>query len=124
MMGHKPEIIYSDDEASLSTDAMQKYLKERNIRKVIARSHAWFCERFIRTFKDMLYKRVEALKDDNIQWTSLVYPILLTYTNKLKHSATGYTPSEAKETKHELTVHLNMEVNKTHSQISKHIRTR
>ena len=80
-MGHKPEIIYSDDETSLSTSAMQKYFKDNNISHVITRSHAWFAERFIRTFKDMLYKRVEASKDENIQWTNLIYPILLTYNN-------------------------------------------
>ena len=28
-MKHKPEIIYSDDETSLSTDAMQTYFKEK-----------------------------------------------------------------------------------------------
>ena len=71
-MGHKPEIIYSDDETSLSTAAMQKYFKDNNISHVITRSHAWFAERFIRTFKDMLYKRVEASKDENIQWTNLI----------------------------------------------------
>ena len=59
-MGHKPKIIYSDDETALSTEAMQKYFKDHNIAHVITRSHAWFIERFIRTFKDMLYKRVEA----------------------------------------------------------------
>jgi len=114
-MGHKPDIIYSDDEASLSTDAMKTYFKDHKISHVITRSHAWFCERFIRTFKDTLYKRVEASKDENIQWTSLIYPILLTYNNKLKHSATGYTTSEAKENTNELTVHLNMVVKKKYT---------
>ena len=111
-MGHKPEIIYSDDETALSTDAMQKYFKEHKIKHVITRSHAWFIERFIRTFKDMLYKRVAASKDDNIQWTSFIYPILLTYNHKLTHSATGHTPVQARDKKNELNIHLKMELNK------------
>jgi len=111
-MGHKPEIIYSDDETALSTDAMQKYFKEHKIKHVITRIHAWFIERFIRTFKDMLYKRVAASKDDNIQWTSFIYPILLTYNHKLTHSATGHTPVQARDKKNELNIHLKMELNK------------
>ena len=114
-MGHKPEIIYSDDETSLSTSAMQKYFKDNNISHVITRSHAWFAERFIRTFKDMLYKRVEASKDENIQWTNLMYPILLTYNNKLKHRTTGHTPAEARLTSNELKIKLNMELHKKSS---------
>lgn len=114
-MGHKPEIIYSDDETSLSTAAMQKYFKDHNISHVITRSHAWFVERFIRTFKDMLYKRTTASKDDNIQWTSFIYPILLTYNHKLTHSATGHTPIQARDKKNELNIHLKMELNKKSS---------
>ena len=111
-MGHKPEIIYSDDETSLSTNAMQTYFKNNNIKHVVTRTHAWFVERFIRTFKNMLYIRVESSKGDNVQWTSFIYPILLTYNNKLKHSATGHTPTAAREKKNELNIHLKMELNK------------
>ena len=114
-MGRKPEIIYSDDETALSTDAMQKYFKEHKISHVITRVHAWFIERFIRTFKDMLYKRVEASKDENVQWTDCIYPILLTYNRKSKHSATGHTPVQARDTKNALNVHLKMELNRKSS---------
>ena len=111
-MGHKPEIIYSDDETALSTSAIQNYFKEHKISHVITRSHAWFIERFIRTFKDMLYKRTAASKDENVQWTSFIYPILLTYNNKSTHSATGHTPVQARDKKNELNIHLKMELNK------------
>ena len=108
-MGHKPEIIYSDDETALSTTAMQKYFKDYKIKHVITRTHAWFAERFIRTFKSSLYKRVEASKDGDVQWTSFIYPILLTYNHKLIHSATGHTPVQAIDKKNELNIHLKME---------------
>ena len=62
-MGHTPKILYTDDEKALSSDAIQKYLKEQNINHLITRTHAWFSERAIRTFKDMLYKRVENSKE-------------------------------------------------------------
>ena len=59
-MGKKPEIIYTDDETALSTDAIQKHLKDENIEHHRTRGHPNFSERAIRTFKDMLYRRVEA----------------------------------------------------------------
>lgn len=61
-MGGKPEILYTDDEGAFSANDIQKYLQEQNIKHIISRSHAWFAERAIRTFKDMLYKRVEHRK--------------------------------------------------------------
>lgn len=36
---------------------------------IITRSHAWFAERFIRTFKLELFKRIENSKKENVQWT-------------------------------------------------------
>ena len=59
-MGKKPEIMYTDDETALSTEAIQKYLEDENIEHHRTRAHPNFSERAIRTFKDMLYRRVEA----------------------------------------------------------------
>ena len=114
-MKKNPEIIYSDDETSLNTNAIQTYLKENNIKHIITRSHAWVAERAVRTIKDMLYKRIDNSKSDNPQWTDYIFEILLTYNNKLKHSATKYTPKEARESKNELNVKLNLILHKKHT---------
>jgi hypothetical protein len=114
-MGHKPEILYSDDETALSTDAIQKYLKDENIKHIITRSHAWFAERAIRTFKEMLYKRIENSKEEKPQWKDFIFEILLTYNNKLKHSSTNHTPNEAKNNKSELNVKINMLMHSNHN---------
>ena len=116
-MGKKPEILYTDDEPSLSSLAIQKYLKEENIKHIISRGSAWFAERGIRTFKDMLYKRVEHSKDKKLQWTSLIFEILITYNNKLKHNITKYTPLEARKPENEFNVRINLLLNKQHSRI-------
>ena len=94
--GNKPEIIYTDDEAALSSQAMQTYFKEKNIKHIITRTHAWFAERAIKTFKQALYKRIENSKSDNVQWVDSVYEIILTYNNTLIHSSTKYTPADAR----------------------------
>ena len=106
-----PQLIFSDDEKALSTEAMQKYLKEKNIHHHITRGHANHSERFIRTYKDMLYKRVEADEKKNkkdIQWTDYNFEILLTYNNKMVHSSTGHTPKEALKEKNYLKAKVKM----------------
>ena len=97
-MGKKPKIIRTDDEGALSKESIQTYLKEQRIEHHRTRAHANFSERVIRTFKDMLYKRVEADENNfnsNIQWTDDIHEILLTYNNQMTHSATKFTPKEA-----------------------------
>ena len=57
--------------------------------------HPAFGERFIRTFKDMLFKRVDADEKkgkNNIQWTDNIFEILFTYTNKLVSYIAKMTP--------------------------------
>ena len=56
----------------------------------------------MRTFKNMLFKRVEADEKkgkSNIQWTDYIFEIMITYNNKMLHSATDLTPEEAKKPK-------------------------
>ena len=59
-MGKKPKIVYTDDEGALNKESIQTYFKEQNIEHHITRAHPNFSERSIRTFKDLLYRRVEA----------------------------------------------------------------
>ena len=102
-----PQILYTDDEGALNSNRIQKYLKDNNIKHIVTRGHAAVAERAIRTFKAMLYKRVEHAKDDNVQWTDFILEILLTYNNKLIHSTTGYTPAKAKLKENEMMVWSN-----------------
>ena len=113
-MGKKPKIIYTDDEGAMNKEAIQKYLQEQNIEHHRTRAHPNFSERAIRTFKDLLYRRVEADQKkgkNNIQWTDYIFEILLTYNNKMKHSATGFTPKDARKPSNELKVKLHLNMN-------------
>ena len=94
----KPKIMCTDDEGAMNKEAIQKYLQEQNIEHHRTRAHPNFSERAIRTFKHLLYRRVEAdqKKDkNNIQWPDYIFEVLLTYNNNMKHSATGFTPKDA-----------------------------
>ena len=110
-MGKKPNIVYTDDEGALSKESIQTYFKEQNIEHHITRAHPNFTERAIRTFKDLLYRRVEADEKkgkENVQWIDYIHEILLTYNNVMKHSATEMTPKEARKPSNELKVKLNL----------------
>jgi hypothetical protein len=108
-MNNTPQIIYTDDEGALKTEAMQKYSKDKkNITHIVTKTHAHFVERFIRTFKDALYKRIDNGKDkDNIQWRDYMFEVLLTYNNKLKHDSHGFTPAEASKRENSMDVKMN-----------------
>ena len=110
-MGKKPEIISTDDEGALNKEAIQKYLKDENIEHHRTRAHPSFSERAIRTFKDMLYRRVEADEKkgkQNAQWPDYILEVLLTKNNQMKHSATGFTPKDARKPSNPIKVKINL----------------
>ena len=110
-IGKKPKIAYTDDEGAISKESVQTNFKEQKIEHHITRAHPNFSERAIRTFKDLLYRRVEADEKkgkENIQWIDYIHEILLAYNNVMKHSATEMTPKEARKPSNELKVKLNL----------------
>ena len=110
-MGDKPKRFYSDEEGSLYCKPGMEYLEDEKIEIHRTRGHPAFAESFIRTYKDMLFKRVEAdgkKRKQNIQWIGYNLEILLTYNNKTVSSATKVTPLEARKNKNEFEVKLNI----------------
>ena len=117
-MGGFCKLLFTDDESALNTKSIQDYLKEKGIEHYTTRNHAAFSEVAIKTFKRMLYNRVEAdeKKDkQDIDWRDYIVEILLTYNNKLKHTSTGFSPAQAKVKKNEFEVKLNISMKARHS---------
>ena len=113
-MGNKPKFFYSDEEGSLYSKTIVEYLEQEKIEMHRTRGHPAFAERFIRTYKDMLFKRVDADEKkgkENIQWIDYNLEILLTYNNKMVSSVTGFTPIEARKPKNEFAVKLHINLN-------------
>ena len=103
-MGAKPKMIYTDDEKAIASSDFKQYVEDEGIELYRTRGHPAFSERFIRTFKDKLFKRIEADENkgkENIQWIDYILEIMLTYNNKDVHSSTGQTPNEARKKKNE-----------------------
>ena len=105
-LGGNPKIVYSDNDTAIDAPIVQKWFADQGIRHITTRTHAPQAERQIRTFKDMLEKRMENNPDDK-PWTDFIYPILLTFNRKLKSSITGFTPPEANKTENHMDVKLN-----------------
>ena len=115
-MGKKPKLLYSDEEGSLNSNDIMSYLEKEDIEIHKTRGHPFFAERFIRSYKDMLFKRIEhdqKTGKQNIEWIDYNFEILLTYNTKNVHSATGLTPSEARKPKNEIKAKLNMTIKAT-----------
>ena len=103
-MGSKPKLIYTDDERAIASSDFKQYVEDEGIELYRTRGHPAFAERFIRTFKDKLFKRVEVDEKkgkENIDWTDYILEIMLTYNSKDVHSSTGQTPNEARKNKNE-----------------------
>ena len=103
-MGAKPKMIYTDDEKAIASSDFKQYVEDEGIELYRTRGHPAFSERFIRTFKDKLFKRIEADEKkgkENIDWRDYILEIMLTYNNKDIHSSTGQTPNEARKKKNE-----------------------
>ena len=110
-MGGKPKLIFSDDEGALRGDLFREYVEGEGMELHRTRGKANFVERYNRTLKDMIFKRLEADEKkgkENIDWSDYLPEVLLTYNNKMKHSATGLTPNEAKKEKNEFRAKLNV----------------
>ena len=114
-MGGKPKLIYSDDEGSLNAQDLVDFFKDEGIQNYKTRGHPHFAERFIRTFKDMLFKRVDADEKKgkaNIQWVDYIPEIMLTYNSKMVHSAHNMTPNDAHKKGNHLEVKMKLEMNR------------
>lgn len=114
MMGGKPKTIYSDDEGAFNSKEIQKYFNDEGIRHLVTRSHAPVAERQIRTFKNMIYKRLEAPKNEGKQWFDLLDPVLVTYNRQRVHSSTQMTPHEARQNNNQQSVKFNLELKRQH----------
>ena len=111
-MKGKPKTIYSDIEGAFVSTQIQTYFKDEGIRHLTTLGHAPVAERQIRTMKDMIYKRIEHTKQN---WWEVLFPVLLTYNNKMVHSVTKFRPVDAMKPGNTTQVKFNLELKRRHS---------
>lgn len=89
-----PKQIYSDEEGAFNADKYTIFINEAKVNHIQTSTHAPTVERFIRTFKDNLYRRLNALKQDVSSWIIHVDNITKKYNNT-EHNVIKIKPVEA-----------------------------
>ena len=72
----KPKQLYSDEESSMRSVKMNRFLNDNGIKTIHTTTHAHTVERFTRTFKDTLYRRLGALNEDRSDWVKHISSII------------------------------------------------
>ena len=67
-----PTSVYCDVEGAFVSNIVKKYLNDNNVKLITTNGHAPVAERQIRTFKNMIYQRLERT---NKTWRELLYPV-------------------------------------------------
>ena len=110
----KPNRIYCDNERGFFGPLVELG-KELNIQVYSTKHSAMVNERFNRTFKNMIWKRLKASKKPVSEWKSFIPEVLDVYNKQMVSSATGMTPVEARKKENTLQVKVNLEMGRNKS---------
>jgi hypothetical protein len=111
--GKYSKIIYTDAEPARVSKPMDLFYEQKNINHYRTRNLSAFAERFIRTYKAMLYKKIDSIKAKHVtdpQWNNSNFGVLVTYNNELIHSSTKMTPADASKQANEVSFKANLEL--------------
>jgi len=104
----KPKQLYSDEESSLRSTEFFRLINDNNIKTIQTSTHAHTVERYIRTFKYNLYRRLDGLKQYKNEWVKHVSGIVTKYNNTT-HSAIEIKPVEAVKSENHLWVNWHLQ---------------
>ena len=82
-----PKQLYSDEESSFRAKVFFRFMNDTGIKHVQTSTHAPTVERFIRTFKDDLYRRLGGLSQNKSEWVKHVKSVVTKYNNT-EHNTT------------------------------------
>ena len=105
-----PKQLYSDEESSFRAKVFFRFMNDNDIKHIQTSTHAPSAERFIRTFKDNSYRRLDGLKQDKSEWVKHVKHIVGKHNNTL-HSTMEIKPVEAVKKENHLWVNLRLQNN-------------
>jgi hypothetical protein len=109
----KPKVLMTDEEGGLVSNFVSNYLKKEGITYIVNRNHAPFVERYIRTLKSMISKRL--LRNPDVRWYDLLFETYIVYNRKMVSSATKMTPAEADKKENQAKVQMNLQLQKKHN---------
>ena len=105
-----PKQLHSGEESSFRAKVFFRFINENDIKHVQTSTHAPSAERFIRTSKDNLYRRLDGSKQDNSEWVKHVKNIVGQYNNT-EHNTTKTKPLDAVKKENHLWVSWHLQNN-------------
>ena len=72
----KPKQLYSYEEYSMRSAKMNRFPNGNDLKSIQTTTHAHTAERFIKTFRDNLYRRLDALNEDKSEWVKHISSII------------------------------------------------
>jgi hypothetical protein len=102
-----PKQLYSDQEGSFNNVEFIRLINKHKIKHIQVMDKAHTVERFNRTLKENIYKRLNAMGLDTDKWTSQLEAVVNKYNNT-EHSTTKLTPHDARKDGNKLTVSFNI----------------
>jgi hypothetical protein len=117
----KPDIIYTDPDATVKGNAVKDWCRANGIVSVITRQHAPVAERAIRMIKKRISDKLKEGGDVNYPdkglesiWTKHVQEAVDWYNNENVQATTNMKPVEAEKPENEFDVKTNLEINAIH----------
>ena len=111
----KPKVLMADEEGGLVSNFVNDHLKKEKITYIINRNHCPFVERYIRTLKSMISKRL--LKRPEAHWYDLLFETYIVYNRKMVSSVTKMTPAEATKKENQAQVQMNLQLQNKHNKV-------
>ena len=108
----KPKQLHPDEESSFRAKVFFRFINENDIKHIQTSTHAPSVERFIRTFKDNLYRRLDGLNQNKSEWVKHVKNIVTKYNNT-EHNTTKIKPLDAVKQENHLWVNWHLQNNAT-----------
>ena len=107
-----PKQLYPDEESSFRAKVFFRFMNDTDIKHVQTSTHAPSVERFVRTFKDNLYRRLDGLNQNKSEWVKHVKNIVTKYNNT-EHNTTKIKPLDAVKKENHLWVNWHLQNNAT-----------
>ena len=79
----KPKQLYSDEESSMRSSEMNRFLHDNDIKSTQTATHAHAVERLVRTFKDNLCRILDSLNQDKRECIKHIYIYIYNYEENI-----------------------------------------
>lgn len=119
-MGEKPKMLYCDRDPTFTSKILDEWCEEKKIKLIFTTTHPMVVERFNRTFKNMVWKRLKADNTKKKTWNDFIFDVVTTY-NSTVHTATGMKPIDARKPENTLQTKISLEMHRHSTRTYKEI---